>query len=80
MHRADDAGITIATPRAAQRRGGVIRLRFPGDEQVARGLCSRGLVASYRGGIRVGPHFYNTAAEVDRFMDELIHLRSEIAS
>jgi len=31
-------------------------------------------VCSYRGAIRVAPHFYSTSVEIDRFMDELIRL------
>jgi kynureninase len=72
MARADDARLTVVTPRAAERRGGVVALRFPGDAAVARRLVSRGFICSYRGALRVAPHFYNTLDEVERFMDALV--------
>jgi kynureninase len=70
--RADDAEIAVATPRAYERRGGIVALRFPGGEAVARELVAGGFVCSYRGGLRIAPHFYNTVEEIDRFMDELV--------
>ncbi len=70
--RADDAEIAVATPRAYERRGGIVALRFPGDEAVARELVASGFVCSYRSGLRIAPHFYNTVEEIDRFMHELV--------
>jgi kynureninase len=72
--RADESGLPVATPRTDDRRGGIVALRFPGDAEVARALVARGFVCSYRGGIRIAPHFYNTDEEVDRFMDELVQV------
>ena len=72
--RADQAGVRVATPRSHDRRGGIVALRFPGDDKIARALIASGFVCSYRGGIRIAPHFYNTDEEVDRFMDELVRL------
>lgn len=72
MARADEAGLTVVTPRQEERRGGVVALRFPGDAEVARRLVARGFICSYRGALRVAPHFYNTLEEVDRFMDALV--------
>jgi kynureninase len=70
--RADEAGLAVVTPRAHAERGGIVALQFPGDATVARALIAAGCVCSYRGAIRVAPHFYSTSAEIDRFMDELI--------
>jgi selenocysteine lyase/cysteine desulfurase/tryptophan 2,3-dioxygenase len=75
--RADEAGLTVLTPRAYARRGGIVALRFPDDAAVARGLIDAGFVCSYRGAVRVAPHFYNTDEEVERFMDELIRRARE---
>ncbi|HEV2851354.1 MAG TPA: aminotransferase class V-fold PLP-dependent enzyme [Thermoanaerobaculia bacterium] len=72
IERADEAGIPVATPRAHERRGGIVALRFPGADRVARDLVASGFVCSYRGGLRIAPHFYNTDEEVDLFMDELV--------
>lgn len=78
--RADEARIAVATPRAQGRRGGIVALRFPGAESVARELVADGFVCSYRGGLRIAPHFYNTDEEVDLFMDELVRRVREAAA
>jgi selenocysteine lyase/cysteine desulfurase len=72
ISRAEEAGIAVATPRPRERRGGIVALRFPGDAAVARDLIANGFVCSYRGGLRIAPHFYNTDEEVDLFLDELV--------
>jgi kynureninase len=72
MARADEAGLPVVTPRQDAHRGGIVTLRFPGDAQVARRLVAGHFVCSYRGGLRVAPHFYNTLEEVDLFMDRLV--------
>ncbi|HKV10497.1 MAG TPA: aminotransferase class V-fold PLP-dependent enzyme, partial [Thermoanaerobaculia bacterium] len=71
--RADEACLAVATPRPHERRGGIVALRFPGDAMVARDLVESGFICSYRGGLRIAPHFYNTDEEIDLFMDELVH-------
>lgn len=72
--RADEVGLSVVTPRAHERRGGIVALRFPGDANVAQALVAAGFVCSYRGALRVAPHFYSTSAEIDRFMDALVGL------
>lgn len=72
IERADEAGLAVATPREHDRRGGIVALRFPGDAVVAHELVASGFVCSYRNGLRIAPHFYNTDEEVDRFMDEVV--------
>ena len=79
IERADDAGIYVATPRPHHRRGGIVAIRFPGDVRVARALIAAGFVCSYRDGIRIAPHFYNTDEEVDLFMSELVRLSRRAA-
>jgi selenocysteine lyase/cysteine desulfurase/tryptophan 2,3-dioxygenase len=76
--RADDAGLFVATPRPYARRGGIVALRFHGADRVAKDLVASGFVCSYRGGLRIAPHFYNTDEEIDRFMDELISRVGEV--
>ncbi len=78
--RADAAGLAVATPRPHERRGGIVALRFAGDADVARGLIANGFVCSYRGGLRIAPHFYNTDEEIDRFFDELVRRACKAAA
>lgn len=70
--RADEARIAVATPRVHEQRGGIVALSFPGDAAVARELVASGFICSYRGGLRIAPHFYNTDEEIDQFMDALV--------
>lgn len=65
LARADAAGIRVLTPR--ERRGGIVTLDVPAA--VCASLKERGFVASYRRGLRIGPHVYNTDEEIERFMD-----------
>jgi kynureninase len=76
---ADLAGLAVATPRLHERRGGIVALRFPGDAAVACDLIASGFICSYRGGLRIAPHFYNTDEEVDLFMDELVRRVRKVA-
>lgn len=71
VERADAAHIDMLTPRAHEKRGGVVCLRFPGDDRVKYLLSERRMICSWRDGLRVAPHFYNTLDEVDAFMDAL---------
>jgi selenocysteine lyase/cysteine desulfurase/tryptophan 2,3-dioxygenase len=70
--RAEEARLPVATPRAHDQRGGIVALRFPGDDLVTRALVASGFICSHRSGLRIAPHFYNSEEEVDRFMDELV--------
>jgi selenocysteine lyase/cysteine desulfurase len=71
LEHADASGIKVLSPRAKEKRGGVVCLRFPGDDRVKDLLGERGMICSWRDGLRVAPHFYNTLDEVDAFMDAL---------
>lgn len=71
LERADAAYIDVLSPRAKDKRGGVVVLRFPGDDKVKHLLAEQGMICSWRHGLRVAPHFYNTLDEVDAFMDAL---------
>jgi selenocysteine lyase/cysteine desulfurase len=77
--RAEDAGIEVLTPREDHRRGGIVSLRFPGDDRAVAMLAERGFVCSHRGSLRVAPHFYNTEQECDSFVDALLEVRKEVA-
>ncbi|GAB3953637.1 aminotransferase class V-fold PLP-dependent enzyme [Kribbella albertanoniae] len=75
IRRADAAGIEVRTPRTPEHRGGMVNLCFPGDRTAAADLASRGLICSWRNGLRVAPHIYNTIDEIDLFMDALAEVR-----
>lgn len=67
LARADAAGIAVRSPRA--NRGGVVVLDLP--EETKYRLAEREMICSWRDGLRIAPHIYNTLDEIDAFMDEL---------
>jgi kynureninase len=70
-------GFTVRSPLAAAQRGGHVTID-PGDGQrVHDELNARGFSVDFRPGvgIRVGPHFYNTADECEAVLDEMAALR-----
>ncbi|GJG88024.1 aminotransferase V [Gemmatimonadetes bacterium T265] len=71
-------GVTLVTPRDPARRAGVVSFRLP-DAAAASGLLrAAGVAHSVReGAVRLSPHGYNSAADVDRALDVLdAHLRA----
>ncbi len=80
LERADREGWTVRTPRASGSRGGVVSIEPPHAYEVSRALLARDIVIDYRpgGGIRFGPHLYNTDEEIVRALDTVGEiLRSE---
>ena len=73
-----ERGFTVRSPQDPARRGGHVTID-PGDsERVHDELIARGFVVDHRPGvgIRVGPHFYNSAEECAAILDVMGELRS----
>ena len=64
----DEAGLEIVSPRDPGRRGGTVTVSTPDHAACHRELGERGVICDFRpgsdGGIRLGPHFFNTEDEV----------------
>ena len=77
IDRAGDLGFTVNTPRDDARRGGHVTIEFAGAEAVSQELIRRRFIIDYRpgAGIRVSPHFYNSDAECDALLDEIVTIR-----
>jgi kynureninase len=73
----DELGFTLNTPREAERRGGSVVFDFVGAADVCRELNRRKFFCDHRPGvgIRVAPHFYTKAEEIDLFFAELKKIR-----
>ncbi len=58
----DERGLGVASPRAAERRGGTVLVDTPDHAAVHRELTERGIICDFRpdAGVRLGPHFFNT--------------------
>jgi kynureninase len=76
MDLASEAGLRINTPQADDERGGSVIIDVPDGASVTDELIRRGVIVDYRprAGIRMAPHFYNTDAEIDRAIAELIDI------
>jgi kynureninase len=71
----DQAGLEVVSPREPERRGGTVTVSTPDHAACHRELGERGIICDFRpdplGGIRLGPHFYNTDDEVRHAVSEL---------
>ncbi len=72
-----DRGLTVNTPLEPQQRTGWIGIDFPDSRRAYEALIPRRVFVDYRPGcgIRVGPHFYTSDEEIERFFAELDQAR-----
>jgi kynureninase len=78
LEGAIERGFTVRSPHDPARRGGHVTID-PGDSQhVHDELLRRGYAVDHRPGVgvRVGPHFYNSAEECTAILDEMSAIRS----
>jgi kynureninase len=74
----DAAGLEVVSPREPARRGGTVTVSTPDHAACHRELGERGIVCDFRpdpsGGVRLGPHFFNTEDEVRHAVAELAEI------
>jgi kynureninase len=76
IDRARDAGFRIRAAPDRDTRSAIVMIAAADPEDAVRHLADAGIIVDARPGhVRVSPHFYNTAAEVDRALDELLRWR-----
>ena len=80
VREAEKRGFTVLTPKERDARGGNITFVGAFDPGIARdALREQGVMVNVRaGGLRVSPHFYNTAGELERFfgiLDQILRSR-----
>ena len=77
IEHVDEAGFTLNSPREAGRRGGSVVFDFVGAADVCRELNRRRFYCDHRPGvgIRIAPHFYTKAEEIDLFFAEVKKIR-----
>jgi kynureninase len=78
LEDAVERGFTVRSPYDGKRRGGHVTID-PGDSlRVYEELLARGFVVDHRpgSGIRVAPHFYNTADECAAVVAEMAAIRA----
>lgn len=73
----DELGMKLNTPRAPEQRGGAIVFDFESAADVCRELNRRKFFCDHRPGVglRIAPHFYTKAEEIDLFFGELKKIR-----
>jgi len=76
IERALATGLTVHSPLADDQRTGFVAVDFPDSEAASKQLIAEHYKLDWRPkcGLRLGPHFYNTEAEVHRMMDRIIAL------
>jgi kynureninase len=67
------AGYRLNTPADDRERGGAVIVDVPDAEAASRELIRREVIVDYRpgAGIRIAPHFYNSAQDIDTAMEHL---------
>ena len=70
---ADQAGLTVRSPRASETSGGTIILDVPNGREVTAELGRRQILVDYRpgAGVRIAPHFYTADSEIEFTAHEL---------
>jgi kynureninase len=70
---ADQAGITVRSPRDPELRGGTVIVDVANGREVTAELGRRQILVDYRpgAGIRIAPHFYTLDSEITHIMKEL---------
>ena len=77
-------GFSSPSPRDPAQRGGTLTVALSADENgpaFVKALAERHILVDYRpgAGLRVSPHFYTLAEELDRFVEVLVELRERKA-
>jgi len=70
---AEARGFEVRSPREPERRGGTVTVHVPDFEAVHKELSERQILCDFRpeAGIRLGPHYFNTADELEFALDQV---------
>ena len=73
---ADPGHKAVESTLADEQRTGFVAVDFPDSEAASKQLIAEHYKLDWRPncGLRLGPHFYNTEAEVHRLMDRIVAL------
>jgi selenocysteine lyase/cysteine desulfurase len=67
-----ELGLQLTTPEGKPYRSGIVHFHIDNAKAMETKMNQTGIIISARSnGLRVAPHFYNTAEEINRFIQEL---------
>jgi kynureninase len=77
---ADQRGWKVNAPRDPELRGGTVAIDMPNSYDVCQELLRRDVLVDFRprAGVRFSPHFYNTLPEIDRAIQTVDEILSEM--
>ena len=76
----DELGACVATPRAREHRGPMTAVRSNDEHALVKALASLGIITTPRdGNVRISPHMYNSAEDIDAVLDGLRANRALLA-
>jgi len=77
---ADQRGWKVNAPRDPELRGGTVAIDMPNAYEVCQELLRRDVLVDFRprAGVRFSPHFYNTLPEIDRAIQTVDEILSEM--
>jgi selenocysteine lyase/cysteine desulfurase len=76
----DELGGRVATPRDPERRGPLVAVASTDEHALVAALAADGIVTSSRdGNLRVSPHAYNSAEDVETVLAALARHRHLLA-
>ncbi len=71
------AGFALTMADDPAHRTALVMVRHPRPAETVAALAGKGIIVDHRPGhVRVSPHFYNTEAEIDRFVEVLAGIRA----
>lgn len=71
LRRARELGFDVITPEEEDARAGIVTFRHPRAEEMQQHLHAQRMIVSARvGHVRISPHCYNTAEEIDAVLTE----------
>jgi len=73
-------GAGPGAPRDPELRGGTVAIDMPNAYEVCQELLRRDVLVDFRprAGVRFSPHFYNTLPEIDRAIQTVDEILSEM--
>jgi kynureninase len=74
-----ERGLGVRSPMRPDRRGGHVTVDIDDAQRVHETLVERGFMVDHRpgGGIRIGPHFFNTEQECLAVLDEMVRILAD---